>query len=222
MGPPPLTGSVLRLAGLSGSLAVYLAAVEDTVRVQVVSPSGEPAATGPIGIDGQTPEGKGFSIFPRPCGTGCGTAAFQWPLGTSTVAVTVRAAQKEWGGGTVRFSVPWPPQPEDPGLLQQVMATIGRLAQFVMVERVSSGPGASAQRTYTLTGQEFTSQEVYVSGATDVRPLPAPPGERALSLYLPASSIWYRLEIDGATRLKGETIVSPGHQIVRSFSYPAG
>jgi len=95
-------------------------------------------------------------------------------------------------------------------------------ARIQMTERVSSGLGGVSESRVVLTGKQFTSQELYASGgATDVRQLPSAPGTRTIVAYLPGSSIWFRLVIDAKNRLRHETIVSPGHQIERSFRYPA-
>lgn len=71
-----------------------------------------------------------------------------------------------------------------------------------------------------MPGPQFVEQEVYAAGgASDVRPVPAAAGARALTLYIPGSAMWYRLWIDAEHRLWRELIVNPGHRIERSFAY---
>ncbi len=127
----------------------------------------------------------------------------------------------EWPGGVVRFAVPWPPAPEDPHLLTRVIDTMRVQLEISMTERVSSGPGMTAgPYPVRFTGPQFVAQEVYeAGGAVDVRPLPAGRDRRVLTLYLPGSAMWYRLEVDPQNRLQTETILKPGHLIERTFRY---
>ncbi|MGH2579430.1 MAG: copper resistance protein CopC [Actinomycetota bacterium] len=217
LGPPPLSGRVERLAGVADALAVYLGAGQEQLQVRVLVPSGEPAAAD-IEIRGQSPDGRDIAIAPRPCGPGCATVAFPWQAGVTRLEVT--ASSREWGTGTVRFDVPWPPGREAPGLLRRVVTAMSSEPRITMVERVSSGSIGSAEATYSLTGAQFVAEELYAAGgAVDIRPVPSSTGTRALTLYLPGSSIWYRLDFDAQYLLRRETIVSPGHLIQRTFTY---
>jgi hypothetical protein len=92
--------------------------------------------------------------------------------------------------------------------------------EFTLVERVSSGPGMSAENTFLITGDTFMELELYAAGgATDIRLVPGRDNERTLVFYLPGSSLWYSFELDAADRIQREVIVSPGHVIERTFSY---
>lgn len=99
---------------------------------------------------------------------------------------------------------------------------MGAQGRIQMTERVSSGLGGTSESTVVLTGKQFASEELYAAGgATDVRTLPSAPGTRTIVGYLPGSAIWFRLVIDVEDGwLRHETIVSPGHQIERTFRYP--
>jgi len=93
---------------------------------------------------------------------------------------------------------------------------------LTMVEQVTSGPGMSGgEHTFTFTGREFVAAELYAAGgATDVHEVAPQVGARAVTLFLPGSSIWFRLELGADDRIVSETIVSTGHLIERTFRYP--
>lgn len=219
LGPAPLSGPVVRLASLAGQLAVYLAAAEGQLEVQVVDPSGQRARGVELQVEGRTPGGEALRLYPRPCGQGCFTMRFPWQPGLTRL--TARVSAPERPGGAVRFDVPWPPAPEEPDLLERVIAAMEKQPQLVLVEQTSSGPGATGPRnTARLTGAEFLALEPYTaSGANDVRRLPGDAPLTELTLYLPGSYIWYRLWIDREFRVQRALIVSPGHRIERIFFY---
>ncbi|MGH2590682.1 MAG: CopD family protein, partial [Actinomycetota bacterium] len=222
LGAPPLRGSVVRLAGLAGSpLAVHVAAVAGRLEVRVVDTLGEPARGVRVEIEGRAPAGTELAVSPRTCGPGCVTTAFRWQEGSTQLAMTVTSG--EWGRGTARFSVPWPPGPRGFRLLDHVVAVMRAQPEIELTERVSSGLGAASEYTATLTGRRFVAQELYAAGgATDVREIPTSRQRtRTIVAYLPGSWIWYRLEIDETGRLVRETVVSPAHHIERTFRYPA-
>ena len=220
LGAPPLTGPVLRQAARVGWLSVYVAATADQLQIQVLTPRGEPAAEAGITIDGRAPDGTGLVVAPRACGPGCVTTAFPWQAGTTTLAVA--ASSPEWAGGTARLALSWPPEPEDPALLQRVIATMRAQPRLTLTEGVTASPGSTVTATYPIGGAQFMASEPYAGGADDVRPVPAPPGTRALVLYLSGSSYWFYLEIDAAGRLLRETAVTPGNLIERTFAYDTG
>lgn len=217
LGPPPLKGPSIRLADLAGSLAVHLAAADGRLQVRVISPSREPALA-EIAIEGRRPDGRGFRVSPRPCGVGCVTSAFRWCDGSTSVSV--RVGSREWGEGTVAFRVPWRPRPADASLIRRTVAAMRRQPMVRITEVVTSGPGARAENRTTVPGKAFMDLEVYSRGeVTEVRPLPPRDGATAFTAFLPGSWIWLLLETDEHDRLVHETIVSPGHRIVRRFTY---
>ena len=218
LGPPPLEGPVVRLATFAGSLAVYLAAGEDMLQVQVLPPSPEDSPSIAVAITGRSPVGTEIDVTPRVCGPGCVTTPFPWAAGVTDL--TISASADSLAGGSVSFTVPWPPQPENPALLDRVIETMRSQESLTLTERVSSGPGASAENTYSMSGAQFMDLELYTAGgASDVRPLPDTGDLRGLTLYLPGSSMWYYLEIDQQDRLQREVIVNRGHLIERTFMY---
>lgn len=219
LGPAPISGPVLRLASLAGQLAVYLAAADGQLEMQVIAPSGQRAPGARIQVEARSPTGEGASLYPRPCGRGCFTMRFAWQQGLARLTARVSAADRP--GGTVLFEVPWPPAPEEPELLDRVIAAMRDQPQLVLIEQTFSGPGATGPRnTARLTGAEFMALEPYTaSGANEVRRLRGGSKLTELTLYLPGSYIWYRLWIDRQYRLVRAVIVSPGHRIERSFFY---
>lgn len=218
LGPPPLQGPVLRLAGLTGSMAIYVAGAKNQLQVVALAPGGAAAADATIEVRGSTSGGSEIGVAPRSCGPGCMTTAFPWQEGTTSLAVTVSSS--EWGAGTVNFEMPWPPQREDPDLLNRVIKAMRSQPKLTLTESVSSGPGTGGQYRIETTGPKFIATEPFAGGGvTDVRALPSAPGRRRLTLYLPGSSIWFLLVIDRRDRLRRETAVDPGHLIQRTFTY---
>jgi copper transport protein len=219
LGPAPLDGPLVRLAAQAGHLAVYLAAANGELQLRVAAPGTRPLEDARVQVEGRSPSGRGLDLYPRSCGRGCFTMGFPWEEGITRLTTT--ASGRGWVGGEVEFAVPWPPAPEDPELLERVIRTMHEQPSIRMTELVSSGPGmASGPNPVRLTGPQFVAQEAYAAGGTsDVRPLPANGDLRVLTLYIPGSTMWYRLEVDPRDRLRRETIINPGHLIERTFAY---
>ena len=218
LGPPPLREPVVRQATVSGLVTIYLAAGDDQLQVQVLAPSGDPVAGASYDLSGRRPDGAEFDVQPRSCGDGCVTSAFPWQAGTTALAVGVTT--KTWGSGTAHFTVSWPPGPEASAVLTQMIQTMRALPSVQVTERVSPAMPGTGAHTLALTGADFMKDEVYAAGgASDIRLVPRPTGERALTLYISGSAMWYQFEIDAQNRLRQETIVTPGHLIERTFQY---
>ena len=97
-----------------------------------------------------------------------------------------------------------------------------RLASPSAPTKASASRRVTRARTPTRgsSGEEFIALEPYAAGgATDIHPVAPGQAVAALTLYLPGSSMWFRLELDGRDRIVNETIVSPGHRVTRTFSY---
>lgn len=222
LGPPPLDGPVLRSAGLAGSMAVHMAAAPGRLELRALDFSGDGILGAELRIVGERPDGVGLDLQPRACGPGCWTTALSWPSGRTTLSVDVSAP--DWPSGAAEFEVTWPPQAGGEQRLDEVIEAMRAVPTVVMTEHVTSGPGMSGEpRTFRRPGAEFIVRELYAAGgATDIHPVPPAVGEAALTLYLPGSAIWVRLELDEEDRIVAETIVSPGHLIERTFAYPEG
>lgn len=119
----------------------------------------------------------------------------------------------------------WPPGASDEQRLRQVLGAMRAVPAFTVNERVTSGPGSVvAPTTVRISGQRFIATEPYAAGnVPHVRFLAVGPTRRrapTLTLYLPGSQILVRLELDAHNRIARERLVSPGHEITRTLSYP--
>jgi len=219
LGPPPLAGPSLQLAGLTGlGVTIGVTAAPDELRFTVLrvedpAPSGTRLTVQAIGT------GRPADLFPRPCGPGCFDIHYRLRRGVTRLRANVTIPN--WMGGSVEFSVPWPPQPAQPTLLAKVISAMRAVPRLVMIEHDSSGPHANAPpTTFRGDGQSFIAGEPWSSGALDVRPLDPRPPYRRLAFALPGSDIWVRVSIDDRDRLRSETMVTPGHLLQRTFTYP--
>jgi copper transport protein len=216
-GPIP-TGPSLTVAGQVGWLEVYLTASSGTMVVNVVTSTGsESAATVRLRrLVVRSPGGQTVALAARSCGAGCFRAGYDWPAGTTAIEITADATGSP--GGTLQFAVPWPPVPSDPALMQRVVATLRAQRSVLFDERVTSGPGATAESQSKVTGEELLQSFPY--GAGDAYALPAAGALRELAVYLPGSQIWMHLWIDQQDRLVRDVIVAPQHLLEHTFSYP--
>jgi hypothetical protein len=123
----------------------------------------------------------------------------------------------EWTDGTVQLDLHWPPPSTQPELLDQVIAAVRNVDTLTLTETVSSGPGAEATSTATISGDAFIDLEVYAHG--DIDQVSVLPGGGGIRLYLPGSRILIDLHLDDQNRILRERIVSPGHEITRDFTY---
>jgi len=220
LGPPPVAGPSLQLADLAGQLGLAVTAGGKELRFSVVPPGDQPAGALKLTAEATRPAGGAVDLYPRRCGSTCFTIRFRLTPGTTVVRAHL--ASSAWRGGTVTFSIPWPPSPERPALLRRVVATMNAVPALTLYEAVTSGPGSGGKATaYRLTGRRFMTTELYRSGAADVREIGRERGMRQLAFALPGSNIWYRISFDARYRLRREMIISPGHLIRRGFRYGA-
>lgn len=217
LGPPPMTGLVARAAGQVGILTVAVAAGDGQLQVEVLPPGGD-ARGATAAVEARLPDGTGVTLEPRPCGHGCWSQAFELPAGRTELAMT--AAAPDWPGGTFTTAVDWPPPPEDPSLLNALVATMRAVPSVELTEQVTSGPdSAGAPATFEVSGAEFVASEPYGAGtADDVHGLGG--GERGFRLYVSGDRIWVTVWLDDQGRLAREQIVNLGHVIDRTFRYP--
>jgi copper transport protein len=219
LGPPPMQGPTVQLAALAGlGTVVGVIAAPDELRFRVLRLE-DPAPSGTRLIVDATGNGRPADLFPRPCGPGC--FEIHYRLRPGTTRLVARVAIPDWPSGAAEFDVPWPPQPAQPELLARIVRSMRAVRTMVLVEHVSSGPRANARPTiYRGDGLGFIAGEPWSAGAVDVRPLDLQLPYRDLAFALPGSDIWVRVTIDARDRLRSETLVTPGHLINRTFTYP--
>jgi copper transport protein len=220
LGAAPLQGPAVQLADLAGQLVVGVAATERELRFTVLPPGSAPAGVLKLTADANPPSGKPHDLFPRACGVGCFTIRYRLRPGMTRVNAHVSSSL--WKGCSAHFRLSAPIPAEASTLLARVAQTIRRLPSLSLTEQVSSGPGAhAAPAAYTLSGKQFMESEVFGGGGVDVREIARTGRLRQIAFAVPGSNIWYRFWIDAQNRLKHELIVTPGHRIVRTFSYHA-
>lgn len=221
LGPPPLVGPSLTLAGKAGWLEVFLTAGGRQLTLRVATPNDEAPRGRDLHLQAERPgSSRRVDLFPRPCGAGCFTMRFRWSRGPTRLQL--RVGTKEWSGGRLSFVVPWPPLPADGRLLKSVIARMREQPSLGLTERTSSSPGAFFTDTAQLSGRQFVAGEPYSAQVLlpGVRPLLGRGGLRQLILYLSGSEMWVHFCIDRLERIRREVIVDPGHLIERSFTYP--
>lgn len=217
LGPPPIEGPVARAAGLAGNMTVAAHAGDGRIDLLVYNASTGGIEVGVLEASATLPDGTGVDLHPRPCGAGCLTQQLTLPDGTTNLTIDV--SSREWIGGSVRLDLDWPPPSRQPEMLDQVIATMRDVDTLTLTETVSSGPGAEASSTATISGDTFIDLEVYSQG--DIDQVSALPGrDDGVRLYLPGSRILIDLHLDAQQRILRERIVSPGHEITRDLTYP--
>jgi copper transport protein len=215
---PIPNGPSLTMAGQAGWIEVYLTASAGTIVVNVVTSTGsEGAATVRLRrLVVHAPGGQTVAVTARSCGPGCFRAGYDWPVGTTAIEITADASGSP--GGTLQLAVPWPPVRSDPALMPRVVATLRAQPSILFDERVTSGPGATAESQSKVTGEQLLQSFPY--GAGDAYALPAIGALRELVAYLPGSQIWMHLWIDQQDRLVRDVMVAPQHLLEHTFSYP--
>ena len=219
LGPPPLNGPALRVAGFAGPIAVGLAASDKALQFTVVPPPGRAASGITLTAEARGPDGKGADLTPRPCGVGC--FSIRYPLQPGATRVTAAVSSPGSPAAVVRFDIIGPISAARPELLARVGKAMRALSSVDVTEQLADGSrDLGSPTTYRLTGGDFISAEAFSAGAIDVRATGRDQGLTELTLAARDSSVWYRLWVDGAFRLRREEIVSSGLLIRRTFGYP--
>ncbi|MGH8945050.1 MAG: copper resistance D family protein, partial [Acidimicrobiia bacterium] len=216
LGPPPIEGLVAHEAGLAGNMTVAAHAGDGRIDLLVYNASTGGIEDAVLEASATLPDGTGVDLHPRPCGAGCLTQQLTLPEGTTTLNMEVTSRQ--WTDGTVQLDLRWPPPHPQPELLDRVIAAMRTVDTLTLTETVSSGPGAEATSTATISGDAFIDLEVYAEG--DIDQVSILPGGDGVRVYLPGSRILIDLHLDSQARILRERIVSPGHEITREFTYP--
>lgn len=214
----PPTGPAVRAADQAGSLSVYVLAAEGDLRVEVVQPTGKPGDRTRLWVNGEAPGGA-FTLPLRSCGRGCFHAPFGWKPGETTVRV--KATDPEWPGGTAEVKLRWPLGPDQTAQLAQVVRAMKHAGTFDVTEQAPRSLDPTPH-TSPLTAETLAATDVYVGGgAEDVREVGRDAqGYTVLSLFVPGSSLWYELHVDGHRRIRRERIVGPGYGVNRTIEYP--
>ena len=217
LGPAPMGEMVARDAGLAGQLNVEVAADGERLLVKVFASSGPVPGT-EVGLAAVGPDGSRVDLVPRPCGPGCVTQPLALPDGLTTVTVSASAPDRV--GGYYAAELVWPSGQPAGELLAEVVGRMQQVPQLELTETVSSGPGSVVTPgTFTLDGENFVSLEPYAAANVDEVRLLAGDARR-LRLHVPGSQIHVWLELDDEDRIVRERLVSPGHEITRTFIYP--
>lgn len=217
LGAPP-AGAAVRAADQVGFLSVYVTAAEGELRVQVAQPTGKPGEKTRVWVSGKGPAGS-FTLYPRSCGRGCFRAPYEWKNGETTVQV--RVTDPEWPGGTATVKLRWPPGPDQAGRLARVVEAMKRAGTFTVAEQALNSLDPSPH-AFPLTAQTLAATDLYLGGgAEDVREVGRDEeGHTVLSLFVPGSSIWYELHVDGRNRIRRERVVGPSYAVQREIAYP--
>lgn len=215
LGPPPLTGPVLRTGGLAGQLTVGLAVGTRRLEVDVYAGQAQLAGTTVVvtRVGGSGPPGPLSGI------SGCGAGCFSGPFdpGPGSQQLAIAASAPGWRGGVWVADVSWPPPAQDPGALRALTATVRGLPRVHLVETVRTAGGQAPPSSEDVTGAALLADEPWANGAEYVT---APAGGgRGVSLYLPGGPIWDTITIDAAGRPVTEDIVTSGNRIDRQFTY---
>lgn len=221
LGPPPVAGPAVRLADLAGQFVLGLTAGQRELQFTIVPPGTQQPGKLKLTVEARHPDGTSVDLYPRPCGSTCFSIRF--PLRRGVTRVTAEVSSSAWQGGRVRFAIPWPLPPEQPGLVSRVAKAMSEVRTLQLTEAVTSGIGSGAPlASYSLSGRQFMQTEVFGGGAVDVRPLGRRGRLTEVAFAIPGSSIWYRIWIDHRYRLQRELILDPGHRIYRTFNYNPG
>lgn len=217
LGPPPMTATVTRDAGLAGQLNTEVVADGTRLDIVVFSPSGPVPGT-EVEATLRRPDGATLDLVPRPCGTGCYTQAL--PLRAGATTVTVTATAPTWTGGRFVARLTWPPGEPGQAQLAELVARMRAIPTLTMTETVDSGPGSTVTPArYDFSGEALMAAEPYAAANVEEARFFAGPPPR-LVLSLPGSQMFVDLELDAAGRIARSRLVSRGHDILREFTYP--
>lgn len=217
LGPEPLTGPVVRGAGMTGHLTVAVAATSDQLRVEVLAP-GEQNDDTEIEVEATFPDGGTATLLPRPCGPGCFTQSLALPDGTTRLAVAATAP--DWTGGVQHLDIEMPPPADDPSLLTELTARMADQPVVEFTEVTTSGPDSNARpASFTLTGADYVELAPWAAGTAEgIQPLP---DEEGFRLHLPGEPLWVTIWLDDQGRIASEEIITGRHVIERDeFVYP--
>lgn len=218
LGPPPLGLDLTRDAGLAGQLNVEIASNGEVLEINVFGPSGPIAGTETeVVVTG--PDGTAVDLSPRPCGTGCVTQSIDLERGETTVAVTASRASN-LAGGSFTGTLQWPSGTRNPERLDEMIEVMKAIPAVTVTETVDSGPGSIVSpANLTTTGPDLIASEPYAGGNLEQVWVQHDDPDH-LILYVPGSQFFGDLTLDPTGRIATARLVTPGHLITRTFTYP--
>ncbi|WCO68009.1 copper resistance protein CopC [Iamia majanohamensis] len=217
LGPPPLGLDLARDAGLAGQLNVEVVSNGEILEIDVFGPSGPISGTETeVVVTG--PDGTTVDLTPRPCGTGCLTQSIDLERGETTVEVSATAS--ELTGGSFTGTLQWPSATRAPDRLERMIEVMSSVPELTVTETVDSGPGSMVSpANLATTGPDLIASEPYAAG--NLEQVWVRPGEpERLTFYVPGSQIFGDLTLDATGRMATARLVTPGHLITRTFTYP--
>lgn len=220
--PPPVAGPAVYLGDLAGQVSSGLIASEGQVQLRLHVPESSTDEVQVYRVRGraQFADGKKMALTLKPCGTGCFTAPVAWSRRQTTVDLKVGAAG--WQGGAVEFTVPWPPRDGDP-TFQRMLDTMAQEPKVLLTEQVTSNtrrPEGMSSRL-RLSGIELLKAQPYRSGIVDgLVVLDSTRDRTEIGFALTAESIYVRMTLDRAGRIRTEKVSTPNHLISRTYAYP--
>ena len=221
--PPPIDGPAVYLGTLAGQVSTGLIASDGQIQLRLHVPESTTANVQSYRVSGraQFAAGEELPLTLKPCGTGCFAAPIAWPLGKSTINLSVHATG--WNGGNLTFVVPWPPR-DGHRAFQRMLVAMAKRPKVLLTENVTS----NTQRTegmssrLRLSGSELLKEQPYRSGiVSSVVVLGQTGGRTELGFALTAEGIFVRMTLDPAGRIRTETISTPNHLLTRTYTYPA-
>jgi copper transport protein len=216
-----LSGPAIQLADLAGRYTVFLAARQQGVGLTVVGLDGEPLGNERVAVK-LIPGG---TLDVKTCGPGCRVAATTLRRGGAHALVSIEGPAREHSSAT--FKIPWPPRPEDAGLLRRVVSNLEQRS------RVTFRESATSDSTFRLPPSLMTARSgrtlarellLLPDGAIDARVVATRIDHgrrlRTLTYFLPGALVWHELVISEDGQILRHTWVTPRHRIVDAIAAP--
>lgn len=224
--PPPPAGPTATFGTLLGQLSIGATASDGQLQLQLSTPGSDPGEPGTdavaaahVAVTLHPPGAVPVTVAVRGCGAGCFLAAAPWRNGVNQL--TVAAAVAGWHGGTVTFTVPWPPV-NATAQLRAMRTALRHTPTIAVTEGITSDTtGPTSVQQLDVTGAYFLDSEPYGNGgAPAATALPPRGGAPRLAVSYPAVGVYITLTLDSRHRPVREVEATPDHLITRTFTYP--